>query len=98
MEPEIVRDASRIAVLPHLTVPVASIGHLIATKLLARDDRSRPQDADDIRNLLAEASATDVAEARAAVRLIIARGFGRGRELERLLDEAIAEHRTRPRS
>lgn len=38
IEPELVRAAEPIEVLPSLTVPVARTGHLIAVKLLARDD------------------------------------------------------------
>jgi hypothetical protein len=36
-------------------VPVARIGHLMALKVLARDDRRRPQDFDDLRALRREA-------------------------------------------
>jgi predicted nucleotidyltransferase len=91
VEREIARDASVLTLVPSVSVRVASIGHLLAMKLLARDDRSRPQDADDIRNLLREATDADVACARNAVRLVAQRGFARGRDLERLLDAALAE-------
>ena len=91
IEAEIVRGASRIDVLPQLSVPVASVGHLIAMKLLARDDRSRPQDSDDLRHLLVEATETDLADARAAAGLIAERGFARGRDLQRLLELLIEQ-------
>lgn len=88
IEPEIVAAAEQRRVLPSLTVPVASIGHLIALKVLAHDARRRPQDHDDIRALLREAAPADLAQAEEALRLIEARGTNRGKalltELERL--------------
>jgi Nucleotidyl transferase AbiEii toxin, Type IV TA system len=48
IEPEIVVAAEPLEILPHLRVPVATIGQLIALKLLARDDRLRPQDRVDL--------------------------------------------------
>jgi predicted nucleotidyltransferase len=89
IEPEVVRAAEKLEIVAGLMAPVARTGHLMALKVLARDDRSRPQDLDDFRALLAEASSEDLADARAALRLIEARGFHRGRRLsedfERLL-------------
>jgi predicted nucleotidyltransferase len=89
IEPEVVRAAEKLEIVPGLVVPVARTGHLMALKVLARDDRGRPQDLDDLRALLAEAGPEDLADARAALRLIEARGFQRGRRLaedfERLL-------------
>jgi predicted nucleotidyltransferase len=81
IETEVVRGAERLEIVPGLAAPVARTGHLLALKILARDDRHRPQDLDDIRALLAESSPEDLAEARAALRLIEARGFQRGRRL-----------------
>ena len=40
-EPRLTRDVD-VEVLPGLVLPVATIGHLIVMKLLARDDRRRP--------------------------------------------------------
>ncbi|WP_436604758.1 nucleotidyl transferase AbiEii/AbiGii toxin family protein [Sorangium sp. So ce1036] len=74
---------------PDVTVPVAQTGHLLALKVLARDDRRRPQDLVDIRTLLAIARDTDIAMARSAVELIEQRGFARGRDLRRLLEEVL---------
>ncbi|MBA3802329.1 MAG: nucleotidyl transferase AbiEii/AbiGii toxin family protein [Acidimicrobiia bacterium] len=82
IEPEIVDAADDIEILPGVVVRVATIGHLIATKLLARDDRSRPTDADDLRALAGRAVDVDWCEAEIAVALITARGFARGRDLE----------------
>jgi predicted nucleotidyltransferase len=89
IEPEIADAADPLEVLPGVTVPVARVGHLLALKLLARDDDTRPQDASDIRRLIAVATADELALARSSVRLIGQRGFARGRDLEAALDEAL---------
>ena len=81
IESELVAAATRIKVFADVEVPVATIGHLIALKILARDDRERPQDFDDIRALLAEAGKTDLEQAIEALKLIERRGFNRGRDL-----------------
>jgi single-stranded DNA-specific DHH superfamily exonuclease len=82
IEEEIVAAAERILIVPTLSLPVARAGELIALKLLVRDDRNRPQDFDDLRALLAVATPGDLADARSAVRLIVRRGYARGRDLE----------------
>jgi hypothetical protein len=87
IEPEIVAAADLMEVLTGLTLPVASTGHLIAMKLLARDDRRRPTDADDLRALSEVARPSDWDVAANAVRAITARGFHRGRDLSAALDE-----------
>lgn len=84
IEPEIVARAERLEILPGLRVPVARTGHLIAMKLLARDDRSRPQDLDDLRALIAIASPSDRRLVEHAIRAITAAGFARGRDLSAL--------------
>lgn len=81
IEPEIVATAEVLEALPGFRIPVAQRGHLIALKLLARDDRSRPQDLADLRVLLTAAGAEDVETARRALGLVIERGFHRGRDL-----------------
>lgn len=88
-EPELVAEAEPIEVLPQVTLPVAHVGHLLALKILSCDDETRPQDSADIRALLLAASASDLAAARAAVRLIEERGFSRGRDLVASLEDAI---------
>jgi hypothetical protein len=67
IEREVARAADSLEILAGLRVPVARIGHLIALKLLARDDRRRPQDLDDLRALLRESSPVDLDEAKQAV-------------------------------
>jgi hypothetical protein len=91
IEPEIAEAAEALEIAPALIVPVATIGHLIAIKILARDDATRPQDLADLRALLGSAGPADLSVAREAVTLIEARGFNRGRDLRKALDELIAE-------
>ncbi len=90
IEPEVVSGAEMMEIVPSLTIPVARTGHLIALKALARNDRDRPQDLDDIRALLREATPADVAEARDAAALIESRGFARGRRLAEELSAVLA--------
>jgi hypothetical protein len=61
-------------------VAVATIGHLLALKVLSESER-RLQDRIDIQELAKVATAVDWATAQAMVRLIKARGFHRGRAL-----------------
>ena len=90
IEPEIVAEAEPMEVLPHLTVPVAKSGHLIALKVLSRDDATRPQDLVDLRTLLGTASAADLALARDALESITARGYDRGRDLVGAMNDLLA--------
>ena len=91
IEPEIVERATAISVVPGLILPVASVGDLIAMKLLARDDRRRPADADDLRALREVATDEDWSVARHSVALIELRGFARERDLVALLDSLIRD-------
>jgi hypothetical protein len=90
IESEIADAAETIEIAPGLALPVARTGHLIALKLLARDDDSRPQDLADLRALRRVASSEDIATASAAVHLIMERGFNRDRGLDSLLKELLA--------
>ena len=69
------------------------MGHLIALKVLARDDRTRPQDRVDIAALLSRADAGALQEAREALALIAERGFHRRRDLLAALDATVNEFR-----
>ncbi|MCU0225224.1 MAG: nucleotidyl transferase AbiEii/AbiGii toxin family protein [Acidobacteria bacterium] len=82
IEPEIVERAHPLEVLPGLSLPVATIGDLIALKLLARDDEHRPQDAGDLAALFAAATDADRDRVGAAIGRIAALGFQRDRDLE----------------
>ncbi len=81
IEPEIVAAAEPVDLLPGLHMPVARTGHLIALKVLSRDDVQRPQDLVDLRALLRVASTEERQRARDALALIAERGYHRGREL-----------------
>jgi Nucleotidyl transferase AbiEii toxin, Type IV TA system len=90
IEPEIVEQSESTEIVEGLNLPIALTGHLIALKLLARDDATRPQDLADLRALRAVASPEDIATAQQAVRLISQRGFARGRDLVAALDALTA--------
>lgn len=91
IEEEVVADATSIEVLPGLTLPVATVGHLIVMKALARDDRRRPTDADDLVGLAAIASDNDWASALRAAQLVIDRGYSRHRDLVALIEQLRAD-------
>lgn len=90
IEPEIAKLAEPLEILPGLSLPVARIGHLMALKLLARDDRQRPQDFDDLLALRKEAGPEDLAEAREALQLISERGYNRGKDLVTEFDRLLS--------
>lgn len=69
---------------------MARTGHLIALKLLARDDQRRPQDLFDLRALVNVADDHEIELARQAVVLITDRGFNRGRDLQVSLDQLLS--------
>ena len=87
IENEVVASATRLEVLPGLSVPVATIGHLIALKTLA----GRNQDLTDLGTLIPAASARDLETAQDAVRLIQERGFNREQNVRTDLDKLIAD-------
>ncbi|MGH3909146.1 MAG: nucleotidyl transferase AbiEii/AbiGii toxin family protein [Pseudonocardiaceae bacterium] len=89
IEAEIVADAEVLEILPDVSMPVATVGHLVALKLLARDDETRPQDAADLRALALVLGPEDQSTARTAVELITQRGYARGRSLSAMLDEYL---------
>jgi predicted nucleotidyltransferase len=84
IEREVVAGATTMELLPGVRLPVASVGHLLALKVLACDDRRRPQDRSDLAALLAVATGPDIESARQALDLIRQRGFHRGRDLSGL--------------
>lgn len=81
IEAEVVAGATPLDVLPGMSLPVSSIGHLIAMKLLSHDAERRPRDAEDLLSLLQIASADHLGETRTAIRLITERNFHRGKDL-----------------
>jgi len=91
IEPEICRDADRLQVFEGLTVPVCRPEHLLALKVLARDDIRRPQDIIDIRSLLDHLGPEGRARARDALALIVMRGYQRQRDLLSAFEALVAE-------
>jgi hypothetical protein len=89
IETEVVASADRLEVLPRLTIPVATTAHLIALKVLA----GRNQDLTDLGYLIAEASPSELDNAREATKLIQTRGFNRGQDVTADLERLIAESR-----
>lgn len=81
IEPEVVAAADVLDILPEVALPVAQRGHLLALKVLAHDERRRPQDRLDVMALLAAANEADLRMARDAVALITSRGFHRDKDL-----------------
>jgi hypothetical protein len=80
VEPEIASAASPLQLLG-VTVPVATVGHLIAMKLISRDPKRRPRDQQDLVELARVADVLEWRRAEASVVLIQQRGFSRGRDL-----------------
>jgi hypothetical protein len=93
IEPEIVAEAEAIELLSGVTLGVARIGHLLALKVLARDDIRRPLDLADLRALLKVASDVELACARDALTLIATRGYHRGRSLITEFDALLPSER-----
>ena len=91
IEEEVVADATEVEVFADIVLPVASTGDLMALKLLARDDRRRPQDYDDLKALLREASDADIERARASIGLLTQRGYHRDRDLMNDFDQFLRE-------
>jgi hypothetical protein len=90
IEPEIAAEARPTEIVPGLVVPLATRSHLVALKVLSRDPRRRPQDDMDLRHLLEGISPAELSDARAALDLITARGFDRGKSLQAELDDLLA--------
>ena len=80
IEAEVVANADDLEIVPGTSLRVASIGDLIALKLLAVDD-ARPTDRVDLDSLASVAQHDDWAVATRSVALIEERGFARGRDL-----------------
>ncbi len=77
IEAEVTRAAEELEVLPGVTIPVASLGHLLAMKVLAWRDKDRM----DIGFLLEGASSADIRQAFDGLDLISRRGFDGGADL-----------------
>ncbi|HEX5052960.1 MAG TPA: nucleotidyl transferase AbiEii/AbiGii toxin family protein [Planctomycetota bacterium] len=95
IEPEIVAAASAVALVAGVVIPIASLAHLVAMKVLSMSD-VRDQDRGDVRALLSAASPRDLDDARDAVALIASRGFHRDKDLAAELERMIHLVRQRP--
>ena len=93
MEHEVAAEADAVEIVSGLKLPVARVGHLLALKLLARDDRQRPQDYDDLKALLEVADASELRRAERALALIPRRGFNRCRDLNASWKRTLKEMR-----
>ncbi|MFL6192949.1 MAG: nucleotidyl transferase AbiEii/AbiGii toxin family protein [Thermoanaerobaculia bacterium] len=89
IESEVTATSEVLEILPGLMLPVARTSHLIALKVLSRDDVRRPTDLADLRSLVRRASESDLREARALLSLIEERGFHRNRDLPSLLQQFL---------
>lgn len=95
IEGEVAAAATPLDVFPAVRVPVAETGHLLALKLLARDDR-RPQDDVDLHALMDVAEQADLDLATRGVALIEQRGAGRGRDLSDEWGRLLVQRGRRP--
>lgn len=93
IEPEVVAAATLVDLTRTLRLPVASIGHLIALKVLSRNDDTRPQDIIDLRNLFVEATNDDLVVAEDALALITERGYHRDKDLRAEYEQVRARFR-----
>ena len=93
VEPEIVEGAEVTEILRDVAVPLAQVGHLVALKVLSRDDRGRPQDRVDLLRLLAVADESQLSLARVTLADVQSRGFARGKDLLRDLEVLLREVR-----
>ncbi len=94
IEGELVDEAEELEILPGVRTSVAGIPHLIALKLLARDDTTRPQDSADLARLRSVASDADLSRLRELCVLIEQRGYHRNRDLSALAADLIRSGRT----
>ena len=84
IEKEVVAEATTVKVFGE-PLKVATVGHLIATKVLSNEEY-RTHDSQDLVNLVGVATASDLQQARKALRLIEERGYARDKDLLRELD------------
>jgi hypothetical protein len=89
IEDVIVRDAQIINVYPTFLAPVATVGHLVAMKLVAVRP-GREHDERDLIELLDGIGPEELARARAAIAAITASGSAVGRDLSAMLDDYLA--------
>jgi predicted nucleotidyltransferase len=89
IEQEICKEAEILECFPGIHVPVARLEHLLALKILARDDRERPQDIGDIHAMLRVMTEQERERTRTLLQHITTRGFHRQRDLAALFEELV---------
>lgn len=90
IEREVVEGATLLEVFPNLSIPIASIGHLIAMKVLSQNDSERLNDRVDLQKLFSIAQEVDLNQAREALGLITERGFHRDADLLSSFDTLLS--------
>ena len=91
IEPEVVAESEEIRAFDGPPAPIAQTPHLIALKILSRDDERREQDRRDLRMLIECATPQELGRAQELLALITSRGYDRGRDLQAAFDAAIRE-------
>jgi hypothetical protein len=86
VEAEVVAAAEVRIVLPGLYLPVATIGHLIALKVLAGRDKDRT----DAHSLLQRATLEELQRVRETLNLIERRGYHRDKDLQAEFAQLLA--------
>lgn len=90
VEPEAVEHATKLDLGYAAPLPVASVGHLIAMKVLSESDE-RLQDRIDLVNLMVAATPRDLEIAQTAVDLIQQRGYGRKKKLRAVFERFLKQ-------
>ncbi len=80
IEKEIVEATKDREIVPGVVLPVCSLSHLIALKVLSERE-SRPNDRADLIALLSKCSAADIADVKTTSELIQEREYGQGENL-----------------
>lgn len=88
VETEVVEAADVLEILPGVGIPVATVGHLLALKVLA----ARTKDLADMETLMTVATAEDVEVARETLALIVERGYSRDKDLFGSFSSILAQH------
>ena len=92
IEDEVVQNAIKIEVFPAVIVPIASLPHTLAMKILSQNDGDRLRDKIDIQMLLAKATSKEIKSTEDALALIQERGFNRGKNLLIEFRESLKKH------
>lgn len=92
IEDEIVEQAAIMDLLPGLKVRIASLGHILAMKIVSQNDGNRIKDKLDVQGLLQAASTEDLSMAREALKLIHSRGRNYKKDLLIELEKDIEKH------